>query len=101
MENIEIPPFYIGQEVVATDDFPDAKIKKGDEFIIRSITKPCHWVVDIGIKATSHSSICKCGNIWKNNGVWWITTKLLAPKYKLGEFVSMKEVVQLETVCAN
>lgn len=58
---MELPPFYIGQEVVAIVDGPDGAFKKGATFIIRNILKGhCSYVVNIGIKTRSQQSSRKC-----------------------------------------
>jgi len=107
-KNIDIPPFYIGQEIVAIRDHSQGVFKKGDEFRITSISKAScsckgKWLVTIGIPKTSSLAKCHfCYTILEITGSEWVFGSLnFAPKFKLGEFVSMKEVVQLETVCAN
>lgn len=101
-KNIDIPPFYISQEIVAIRDHSQGAFKKGDEFKVTSIGKSCcTWIITIGIKATGVPVCTLCGKYRKYTGEWEFRTDSFAPKVQLGEFVSMKEVVQLETVCAN
>ena len=45
-----IPPFYVGQRVVAIVDHSQGAFKKGDEFTVTSIYFGCcQWLVTIGI----------------------------------------------------
>lgn len=97
MDTFEIPPFYIGQEIVAitNSDF----WKKGDEFKVSFIKKSCHfWLIDIGIKKQTSCSIC-----YKSNHGNWFNTACFTPKIQLNEFISLKQFSeqQLEHISAN
>jgi len=47
----DIPPFYVGQKVVAIDSHSLGYWKKGDEFTVLSIKRGCcEWEIDIGIR---------------------------------------------------
>lgn len=104
---LEIPPFYVGQEIVAIRDHSQGAFKKGDEFKVTSIKKSlcgCNlWLVTIGILApTKPATKCRrCGAITGYHVEWLFGTDNFAPKIEIGEFVSMKEVLQLELISAN
>lgn len=58
--NKSIPPFYVGQKVVAVCNHVQGHFKMGDEFTINSVEIGCcGWDVTIGI--TSHGyGLCIC-----------------------------------------
>lgn len=104
-EFIEIPPFYVGQEVVATKTHGQGIFKRGDDFVVLGIKKSgcgCgHWVVDIGVPAVVNADgegllHCHyCRNLWVDgDGVWWLNSNAFAPKVEWGEFIPMREVVE-------
>ncbi len=101
--NIEIPPFYINQEVVAIRDHSQGKFKKGDEFIVRAIGKErwckCRngWYVDVGKTQLSELGFtCTvCGHIIyaKSLSVLYAASSF-APKLEIHAFISMKELAE-------
>lgn len=104
MNNIDIPPFYVGQEIVAIKDHPGLGLyKKGDEFIVNAIYKGCcEWMIDIGIPKMRLAKCFICNTIKEDDGFFGVRN--FAPKHNLlGEFISMKEFAdkQLEIVGAN
>lgn len=59
MKHTSIPPFYVGQEVVAVRNQPDGDFKKGDTFKVTScFFGCCSWEVTVGIYDTNFESIC-------------------------------------------
>lgn len=108
MKEHEIPPFFIGQEVVAIKDHSKGSFKKGDEFKITGLFKCCcGWNVTIGIRDNSgYPQEAICGSCGRGEiiGVrveWRYNSKIFAPKHNYGAFISMSEAVQLETIGAN
>lgn len=65
-----LPPFHVGQKVVAIEDHSQLHYKKGDVYTVTGLAKtPCcgNWIIDIGVR-THHSLMdCFCGDIYKNN----------------------------------
>jgi hypothetical protein len=99
MENNDLPPFYVGQEVVANSNHHQNTFKKGDEFIVQSILK-CgkEWAITIGINRYGR---CRCcGKISYTHHFY---ANRFSPKHKFGAFISMKEFTekQLEIIGVN
>lgn len=113
MEKIEIPPFYVGQEVVANCNHHQGIFKKGDEFKITSIRRSfcsCKdWAVTIGIIGSGFSAIQRCPvckemtSDTKPTDEWLFSAWRFSPKIEIKEFISMKQLVEekLELVSVN
>lgn len=107
-QGIEIPPFYLGQEVVALYNQSQGDFKKGDEFKITGIWKDCcGWTVTIGIKYNyllyNGTTTCnRCGQRYvnKTNEAEYYADRF-SPKIEVSAFVSMKEVANVELFAAN
>jgi hypothetical protein len=59
--NIEYPPFYIGQQVVAITDHEN--FKRGDKFIVKNIRKEkccTTWVINIGVNSKDVYDFMAC-----------------------------------------
>ncbi len=104
MRDKEIPPFYVGQEIIALVTNAAGCYKKGDEFTVTSIKIYCHsFGVTIGVRgAGSICDQCNSKNV-SGNGEVPFSCVDFAPKYKATEFISMKQLAeqQLETIGAN
>ncbi len=105
---LDLPPFYVGQELVAIKDHEDGYFKKGDEFNVITIQKSnCKcpgWDVSVGLLCRTvmqHCSVCMSMDLETQSGFALFHSTNFAPKLPAYEFVSMKEVVQLETIGAN
>lgn len=113
MKNIDIPPFFVGQEVVAVNDhnadYPSL-YKKGDEFIVVETVKTrcCkRWCIYVGVGTPpgrtpgTYCNTCHKANAHPTKLVF--PAKDFAPKHNYGEFISMKEFAdkQLETIGAH
>src|SRR3989304_10258137 len=96
MENITIAPFYIGQEVVANCNHSQSAFKKGDEFKVTSIEfRCCRWVITVGIKSTLPKWRCThCSHVRKSGIEWAFFANRFSPKIEIGEFISMKQLVE-------
>lgn len=106
--NIQIPPFYVGQEVVANCDHSDGHFTKGEEFNVTSIEKTCcGWNITVGIihKGSYRSECFICGSIDPviRTGEIRYNSSRFSPKITIGEFISMREVADkcLEEVASN
>jgi hypothetical protein len=99
----ELPPFYVGQEVVSLVNRPDVGVSKGAEFKVLGIEKGCcYWKVNVGIALPdSFNSTCckKCGKI-KRSKVWWASQYSLAPKDQF-KAITFTKVMETELVSQN
>lgn len=105
MNDFLIPPFYVGQEVVAIKDHSQGAFKKGDEFKVSSIEIGCcAWVVTVGILSVKPGQICMvCGHVRPARKESMFKAYLFAPKIEISSFISMKELAdkQFELISAN
>lgn len=104
--NIEIPPFYVGQEVVANCDYTyDGKtyFKKGDEFVIQAILKPCcnMWSVKIGVFNPYGSMYCHVCKANRPAHEFEFLANRFSPKLEIKAFLSMKELADVELFSVN
>lgn len=100
MEKITIPPFYVGQEVVALNNDKEGIFKKGDEFKVTSCIKGCcEWEVTIGIMNTDWiNSVCtKCGKkeIIGNKEIPFYASRF-APITSTFQSISLTKVLETE-----
>ena len=87
--SISIPPFFIGQIIIAKEDHPFKAFNKGDEFVCLNIRKSncvCKkYIVDIGMRLPEESSsrcmICHESN--KIFGIWFFDAKRFVAKSPL------------------
>src|SRR5690242_11904722 len=97
--NIDIPPFYIGQEIVAKESA--SLWNKGDEFTVLGIHKcGCgKWMVHpSGLDEIPFQVFCDdCGHYIGR----YFLAACFEPKVKFGTFISMKEVINLELIAVN
>jgi len=105
MNKLNLPPFYVGQKVVAIKSHSQGIFKKGDVFKVKALMKPCcYWVCDIGIENISDIMECNCGNEYKSS-VWAIACHVLAPiqeaKPPLMTFTQIKETEKEEILILN
>lgn len=112
---MNIPPFYVGQRVVAICDHSEGAFKKGQEFVIQGI-RPTNckcgiWDVNVGILDDSYNTslfiMCgRCNTINRqtsDNKYWWFDATRFVPiqeNVQTMTFVS-KEVISKEIVCMN
>jgi len=118
MESLDIPPFYVSQEIVANCNYywistkgSIISFKKGDEFVVKDIEKSsceCGYIVNIGIKLpieANNGMYCSiCGDIRKEEGGYCkFRADRFSPKIQIGEFISMKQLVEekLELISSN
>ncbi len=104
MENISLPPFWVGQKVVAIKNHSQGVFKKGDEFIVKAVKinhcNCCKFVIHIGIPNAQRGFLyCKrcLATYTKNWNEWWFNPALFAPalqsKFPLMSFSQIQETV--------
>ena len=107
MENISIPPFYVGQEVISIWNHSQGAFKVGDEFRVTSIRKGCcQWLITIGIVSRGglwECNVCRAEYHLQFNDEWEFHAKRFRPKIEIAEFISMKQLAdqQLEIIGVN
>jgi hypothetical protein len=112
MSEINLPPFYVGQKVVAVKD--TISLKKGKEYVILDIKAAyckCGWHVDIGLPLRyPNSKTFKCGKCNAEGvlppdafGKEWINYHLFAPVQENFQSISFEKVIEKETplICVN
>lgn len=99
-----IPPFYVGQRVVAVMNSPRGFFKKGQEFVVQGIHffKCCHqdWVISIGIDGIDRYCACACGTrfVFPGSNVFmWHVTSLFAPIESQFQSITLEKVLETET----
>lgn len=102
--NIEYPPFYVGQKVVAIITHSRNNFKKGDEFIVQDIKKSAccgTWLINIGIKTNYDFILCViCGERRPNDDYY--RAAAFAPKQQMNyPLIKLSRVLENEPVSAN
>lgn len=99
--NKSIPPFYVGQRVVAIQDHSQLDFKKGDEFTVHSVSYGCcGWDVTIGI-TINHVGlwVCvRCSNksiILKGDEIKYAASRF-APITSTFQSIEYREVLEKE-----
>lgn len=110
MNNINLPPFYVGQKVVAVINHSQGYFKKGDEFIIKNVVKnkcACGYCsVDVGIISKLRKTECfDCRVIFNNDGFCLFDPTAFRPlqqsKFPLMTFTQIKQKEQTEILIDN
>lgn len=106
-KEIQLPPFYIGQRVVALKTKGNSLgifIEKGKEYTVKDIEALCecgYWMVDAGFKAIpNHGGYCECGKYLSNSIIKnqvWISHVLFAPIQESFESISYSKVMEKES----
>ena len=81
--NKNIPPFFVGQEVVCIKDTPKSKLKNGFKYVVNQLLQSqcgC-WKVSVGIVHNgSLFVLCREHNVIINSdGTWWHQPSLFRP----------------------
>lgn len=100
--NKNIPPFYVGQRVVALNDATNNagySIKKGEEFTVKQIKSSCcRWIVDIGFETKVDGNICgACGKVYLSYGVVWCNARHFAPITSQFQSITLEKILEIET----
>ena len=105
-----LPPFYVGQKVVAIQNHVSGVFKKGDEFKVTGCLIGCcgHWIVTVGILDDDYGHMVKCENCKKIQPAtkeWEFLSTRFAPiqqqSYPLMTFSKIKEVEKTEILIPN
>lgn len=101
MREINLPPFYVGQKVVAltTDIFFRRAIKDRVYTVLGLQATCCGWNIDIGAKVTQLKLQCGTCNkiIGDTNGIGWLHVKHFAPITENFQSISLEKVLEEET----
>jgi hypothetical protein len=102
----ELPPFYVGQEVVCIKDHSKGTVKKGQCYTILSIEKGCcTWIVDVGVPNIDKSPNCLCTYcgtrlMGVNKYTLKTSSDLFAPKDQF-KAITFTKVMETELVSQN
>lgn len=106
MENIDssqLPPFYVGQRVVALVDGINYPFKKGDKFVVNDLAQtPCGcWNIHVGFTPCKPSPNYYChlhdSPSVPNNGKGFIGARYFAPVESQFQAITFKEVIAIES----
>lgn len=107
---MNLPPFYVGQQVVAIVDHPFGMFKKGDEFIITFIRKSTcicpGWEVGVGIVPlypNSHCHKCNCDLPIINNDHPFDAARFVPKQEEKFQSITLEKILQKESafICVN
>lgn len=102
MKDLNLPPFYVGQRVVAIKDHSQGRYKKGEEFIVLNIKIGCcsKWVIDIGIRSGILTKMCYvCSSIRIQDNHYGAIA--FAPIESTFQTISYSKVIEEELVGVN
>lgn len=102
MENINLPPFYVGQRVVVLKT--GIRLNKYDVYVVLGIRKStckCQlWEVNVGVPARTgfmYCAVCGAEHIPNPTGVIWFNHNLFAPIQENFQQITCKEVEAIES----
>ena len=100
---MNLPPFYIGQRVVALRNASNqigVSIKKGQIYVVKDcIQCACgNWDIDLGLPyiGTRFSTCRQCTNILPITRAW-VNAKILAPITDNFQSITLEKVLETET----
>lgn len=102
MENLNLPPFYVGQKVVSlvSKDGGYNSLNKGEVYTVLAIERGCEhckWVIDIGKKQSRGFTECReCGFVI-NGLVHWANAAFFAPIESTFQSITFQEVAEIES----
>lgn len=96
-----LPPFYVGQMVVAIKGHSQGIYKKGQEFVVLGLYKSncgC-WNINVGIKSRAPKTYCITHpeTIWLNNGESAFGASGFAPIEETFQSITLEKVLENET----
>lgn len=107
---MELPPFYIGQEVVCVKSHSLGAVKKSLDYTILSIKRVNGiWIVDVGVRIPSDAlfiryTLRESGEkiTMQNDGKWWILADLFTEKEEK-EFkqITYIKILEQEPIAVN
>lgn len=102
MENL--PPFYIGQKVVAKEDHEKGFFTKGQEFVVREVKRPCcNWEIRIDVNVSEFAGAI-CPNCFKiSRPEPFFRHSRFSPVEENFQSITLEKVLETETplVSAN
>jgi phage terminase large subunit-like protein len=109
MEQINLPPFYPGQKIVALKTSKCKKIQNGQTYTAAFCVKGCCQGWDVGIKEMpaneDHSQCFKCRKVVLHTGKFFLIgmASAFVPLEETFQPVSLTKVIEEETklVCVN
>lgn len=96
-----IPPFYLGQEIIAIATHENNNYKRNETFIVRQI-KYCscgckNWVIDIGIVTEfKHMQCCISDRVYENDNFYLAINFRPIQKMRFTP-ISYKKVIAIES----
>lgn len=107
MKDINLPPFYIGQKVVAIIDLIGKGEKrepvfygaKGTEYTVSGIFKCCKWKINVSIYYPAGYTEMKCGgcNTVLCDFIVWCPADSFAPVKENFQSISLEKILEEET----
>jgi len=100
MEQINLPPFYVGQKVVAIENSGTGRFKKGDKFIVNGnkFLWESVWCIDIGHKNPVAPKMQYRGRtISTGDDIWWTLSSMFAPIEENFQSISLEKILEEET----
>lgn len=104
-DNINLPPFYVGQRVVA---LVDGFLKKGQVYTVKGCHKQCcHWLVDVGLTSPVTIDLYCCPGKpplrLVEGGLLCPESVCFAPIESTFSAITLSEVIEIETplICNN
>lgn len=81
MNNLSnLPPFYIGQKVVAIKNHSQGVFKKGDTFTVLGVSKHCcKWCIEIGIQGMGKWECSVCNVEHPHIKEWFMHADMFSP----------------------
>lgn len=107
MNKLNLPPFYVGQKVIAVRSHSQGVFNKGDVFTVTGvIRKCCGWNVSIGIPSTKPSWHCGiCDRSHHSETEWFFSQRMFTTaqekNFPLMTFTQIKETEKEEILILN
>jgi len=106
-QEINLPPFYVGQRVVALRPSENGFRVTGKIYTVLALNKCTHcglWTIDIGDNGELACLECRCGVIdFSQTCTEWHYADAFAPIESTFQSIELSEVIKIETplVCSN
>lgn len=101
----ELPPFYVGQRVVAISNHEQSAFRKHNLFYVTSIKKGrckcAEWIITIGILTPFPFGRCNnCDIIWGSEPEWEFASSRFAPADQM-QIVTYSKMLEEVPMCVN
>lgn len=100
MENLNLPPFYVGQKVVAIQDHSAGLFKKGQEGIVTAIEKGCKclpYVIGFSAAKIPAEGFTQCRNCGHKFVTVLFGAIAFAPLEQTFRSITFEEVISIES----